>query len=218
MATLSTYRTQVRRLLHDANGNFWSDSDLNDYINEARLDLSRDSGCSRRLQNFTLTTGVEHYSYSDLPFPDSVIDIWGITVIWGNTRYSMLKMSFTQLNAQLRSYISYLSQPVAFANYGETEFYLGPPPDQAYATEVDSIIYIGDLTNDGTTDDIPLVFQTCVKYRAAYLAKLEAQDDKAAEKQLAYYWSTLKQVRAGRALRTIANPYAIGVNRSFGGN
>jgi len=50
MATLSTYLTQVQRLLHDANGVFWSDSELTDYINEARERTVRDTGCLRTLQ------------------------------------------------------------------------------------------------------------------------------------------------------------------------
>ena len=43
--TLSTYITQVRRLLHDVNANFWTDPELTDYINEARNRLVRDTGC-----------------------------------------------------------------------------------------------------------------------------------------------------------------------------
>ena len=50
MATLSSYITEVRRLLHDANGNFWSDAELTDYINDARQRVVRDTGCLRTLQ------------------------------------------------------------------------------------------------------------------------------------------------------------------------
>lgn len=50
MATLSGYITEVRRLLHDANGNFYSDSELTDYINSARERVVRDTGCLRTIQ------------------------------------------------------------------------------------------------------------------------------------------------------------------------
>lgn len=50
MATLSGYIVEVRRLLHDANGNFYSDSELTDYINSARERVVRDTGCLRTLQ------------------------------------------------------------------------------------------------------------------------------------------------------------------------
>jgi len=49
MATLSSYITQVRRLLHDANGNFYTDQQLTDYINEARERTVRDTGALREV-------------------------------------------------------------------------------------------------------------------------------------------------------------------------
>jgi hypothetical protein len=50
MATLSSYLTEVQRLLHDANAVFWSTSELTDYINDARERVARDTGCLRTLQ------------------------------------------------------------------------------------------------------------------------------------------------------------------------
>ena len=50
MATLSSYITDVQRLLHDANSVFWSTSELTDYINDARERVARDTGCLRTLQ------------------------------------------------------------------------------------------------------------------------------------------------------------------------
>jgi len=50
MATLSSYITETRRLLHDANGNFYSDPELTDYINSARKRVVRDTGCLRTIQ------------------------------------------------------------------------------------------------------------------------------------------------------------------------
>ena len=50
MSTLSTYITEVRRLLHDANSNFYTDAQLTDYINSARERVVRDTGCLRTIQ------------------------------------------------------------------------------------------------------------------------------------------------------------------------
>jgi hypothetical protein len=50
MATLSSYITEVQRLLHDANAVFWSTAELTDYINSARERVVRDTGCLRTLQ------------------------------------------------------------------------------------------------------------------------------------------------------------------------
>ena len=52
--TLSSYITSCRRLLHDAQANFWSDQELTDYINEARNRVSVDTGCTRSLQSIIL--------------------------------------------------------------------------------------------------------------------------------------------------------------------
>ena len=49
MATLSSYLTDVRYLLHDANSNFYTDSQLTTYINSARERLVRDTGCLREI-------------------------------------------------------------------------------------------------------------------------------------------------------------------------
>lgn len=50
MATLSGYITEVRRLLHDANGNFYTNEQLTAYINEGRQHTVQDTGCLRTLQ------------------------------------------------------------------------------------------------------------------------------------------------------------------------
>lgn len=47
---LSGYITEVRRLLHDANANFYTDQQLTDYINSARARTVRDTGCLRTIQ------------------------------------------------------------------------------------------------------------------------------------------------------------------------
>ena len=51
MPTLSNYLTQVEYLLHDTNNNFWTVDQLTGYINEARSQLVRDTGCLRTVQN-----------------------------------------------------------------------------------------------------------------------------------------------------------------------
>ena len=60
---LTGYLTQVQRLLHDSNAQFWSTSELTDYINSARTRLVRDTGCYRNLIGLYLSTGVEVYPF-----------------------------------------------------------------------------------------------------------------------------------------------------------
>lgn len=59
--TLASYRLECRRLLHDATGKFWSDTELNDYINDGRKRSCSDTGCLRRLVTTYLSQGFEQY-------------------------------------------------------------------------------------------------------------------------------------------------------------
>lgn len=67
MAVLSQYITEVRRLLHDAAGNFWSDSDLTAYINSARERVVRDTGCLRYIRQVNFLQNAETFNLSQLP-------------------------------------------------------------------------------------------------------------------------------------------------------
>lgn len=59
--TLATYRLECRRLLHDATGRFWSNTELNDYINAGRDRVASDTGCLRRLVTAYISEGIEQY-------------------------------------------------------------------------------------------------------------------------------------------------------------
>lgn len=59
--SLSEYLTHTRRLLHDANKNYYPDADLADYINSARRHTATDTGALRSLYNVYLTAAQEKY-------------------------------------------------------------------------------------------------------------------------------------------------------------
>jgi hypothetical protein len=61
--TPGTYEFQVYDLLHDPNGNRWTQSQIDGYINEARKQTVMDTGCLRTLQNSYVTGGVEQYTF-----------------------------------------------------------------------------------------------------------------------------------------------------------
>lgn len=63
MPALSDYIIQTRRLLHDASGQYFSDTELTDYINTARTRVVSDTGCNRVLQIVNTIIGQETYSY-----------------------------------------------------------------------------------------------------------------------------------------------------------
>ena len=80
--TLSQYITEVRRLLHDANGNFYTNSQLTDYINAARARVVRDTGCLRSIQ--TISTPCTPVAGGSTP----VILSEGLTVNTGDYVFS----------------------------------------------------------------------------------------------------------------------------------
>lgn len=84
--TLATYRLECRRLLHDATGKFWSDSELNDYINDARNRVCSDTGCLRRLITAYLSLNHEQYPIGA---------VTGATIVDGGSGYISPTVSFT---------------------------------------------------------------------------------------------------------------------------
>jgi hypothetical protein len=247
MATsnLTSYITEVQRLLHDANSNFYSTTELTDYINAARERVVRDTGCLRTLQVTTTpsapigysgnvaawtantavtigqllfnniftytvtqagTTGstspiyptgtapyppstpfvdgtaklqyagpVEIIPMASLPQGINTIDVLNVSIFWGNSRYPLSYLPWTQFNAQLRYWQNYTGRPVAFSKFGQNQIYLGPVPDQIYTVEIDTVILPTPLVSSADTDPINDPYTTPVAYYAAYKAKFKEQ-------------------------------------------
>lgn len=176
MPTLSEYITDTRRLLHDVNGNFWTDAELTSYINEGRANTVRDSGCRRVLQSHTLVYNVETIAFSALPQGSSTIDILNINLYWGDSRWPLYYMAWTDFNAQLRFWQNYTGRPIGFSMYGPKTIYIGPKPDQAYTVELDTVVLPTPLVSGSDVDtDIPDPFTEAVPYFAAHKAKYQEQ-------------------------------------------
>jgi hypothetical protein len=79
MTTLANYEVQVADLLHDPSNLIWSTTQLDRYINEARRQLTMDTGCLRSLQTAYFTQGVETYPFGQ---------ITGAAITAGGTGYT----------------------------------------------------------------------------------------------------------------------------------
>ena len=211
MTTLQDYITQTRRLLHDANANFYSDTDLTAYINTARNQLVRDTGCKRELQTSATVTNQEVYNYSSLPNGAKTLDIININLYWGNSRWPLNYLPWSQLNAQFRYWQNYYNRPIAFSTYGPQKFYLGPSPDQVYTIEVDSVVQPDDLVSLSDVDvDIVQPFQQPVPFFAAHLAKYYEQSYGESEIFKGEYQKLVGNVLSTQFTRRIPNAYASG--------
>lgn len=209
MATLQNYITQCRRLLHDANANFYSDTELTDYINEARQRLVRDTGCLRTIQSSATVISQEVYPYSGLPQTTKTLDIININVYWGTTRVPLRYLPWTNFNAQLRYWQNYTGTPIAFCVYGQSSFYLGPVPDQVYTLELDTVILPTDLVALTDTDTILDPYTAPVAFYACYKAKFQEESYGESDIFNKQYISQARGVLASIQTRRMPTPYTM---------
>lgn len=97
-------------------------------------------------------------------------EILGIALIWGSMRYPLQWRAWSVFSTIMRSWVNQQRQPAMWAVYGDTQFYLGPLPDQTYECEVDSLILPTDISGVNI-DPIPAMLQDPIKFYAAHLAK-----------------------------------------------
>ena len=206
--TLNSYVTQTQRLLHDASQNFWSTSELTDYINEARYKIAALTGCQRYLDtSLSLTVGVESYAFSTFAHPANIFDVWNITVVNSNERWSLAYMPWTEFTAFVRPWVSYQTRPTHWSKYGSNTIYVAPKPDQTYTTEIDTLEVPNTLIDNTTVEQLIYPFSDSVKYYAAYLAKKKEQSYGEAQDFMREFVRTLKEAVAASQMRRVRNIY-----------
>ena len=209
MPTLAQYISEVRRLLHDASGNYWPDSELTDYINDGRNQVVGDTGCNRVLQSTTFTAGQEAYLYTAFPKAANTIDILNVTILWGNSRIVLGQMSFSEFNPKFRTYQNLQSRPVVFAKYGQGAIYIGPIPDQTYSVELDTVCLPAALVAQTDVDVLVFPYSTPVAYYAAHKAKYKEQSYTEAQTFHQEYVSKCKAALVQTLTRSIPSLYGM---------
>ena len=208
MTTLQSYITTTRRLLHDANANFWTDQELTDYINDARNRLVRDTGVNRKIQNSNVYQNQEVYDFSSLPEGTLTLDVVNFNLYWGNSRVPLRYQPWTQFNSQLRYWQNYIGRPICYSIYGSQKIYVGPVPDQTYQIELDTIVQPIDLVNLSDVETIPLPYTQPVPYYAAGTAKYKEQSYGEAEIFKQEYLKKVQNVLATSFQRRIPDVYS----------
>jgi hypothetical protein len=130
MATLSGYITEVRRLLHDANGNFYSDSELTDYINSARERVVRDTGCLRTIQ--VTQTPLAPVASATQPVP------WAATTAVNVGEYIFSNIFIYQVTTAGVTG----TEPPSYPAYGGLY-----PPSTPFANGTAQFTYVGNVEN-----------------------------------------------------------------------
>lgn len=205
--TLALYILAVRRLLHEAVPNVYTDAQLTDYINEARNRVVGDTGCNRKLQLFSTVAGQEVNSFTALPYGASTIDVLNVTLIWGNSRIVLDYKPFTAINAQLRAWVQLQSRPVVWSQYGQGSFYVAPVPDQVYQMEIDTVVLPAPLINTTDVDILVYPYTLPVSYYAAYLAKMNEQMESESSFFYSKYIDNIKTALRSTVTRRIPSVY-----------
>lgn len=187
---LTTYNTRARRLLTDPNAQYWSDTELNDDINQARIRIAADTKCLRQLVTGVPLVGAQELypivSTVNTGTPAGVglqvIEVISVTIYWGNMRVKCQNRSFSEQDAKLRIFQNYQTRPGSLAIMGGNNVYLNPMPDQAYTSDWDVVLVPIALANDAQPEVLPVVFQPLVAWYTAHLAKFSEQSMSEADK------------------------------------
>lgn len=183
MGALDTYNARTRRLLSDGKKQFWSDQELHEHINDARIRIAGDTKCLRQLvTNIMLPPGQEVYNIvatinSGLP-PNlglNVIEVIGVTIYWGTMRVKCQNRPFTEQDAKLRMFQHYVTRPGSLAMMGANTVYLNPVPDHPYNSDWDVVLVPTPLGTSSDLEVLPVVYQRLVPWFAAHLAKYTEQ-------------------------------------------
>lgn len=219
MGALSTYATQTQDLLHDPTNQFWSQTQITNYVNEARNRVAQDTKCLRQLVgqstgiSLNLIPGQDFYTpqtFLPAPLGANLVDVMGISIWWGTNRIKLNYYAYTKFDAWLRRYSTNRQRPVAFTRMGANNIVIGPPADQAYPTDWDVAVIPPALVSDSTPETIPVPFQEPVQYYAAHKAKWAEQAQGEAMLFLQRYSAVLAWCLRGYQTRIIPNPYRIG--------
>lgn len=208
-ATLQEYLTEVRFLLHDATGAFYTDAELTTCINIARDRLARDTGCLRQLQADATVISQEVYTFATLPNGANTFDVLNINLYWGNTRVPLRYLPWTQFNAELRFWQNYVGRPIAFSLYASSRsYYISPVPDQVYAIELDTTVVPAAMANLQDIDTIQNTWTSPIAFYAAHQAKYKEQAYGESEIFKQEYINKARNVLSTNYTRRMPNPYS----------
>lgn len=150
--------------------------------------------------------GVTATATASVPRYDT-LDTLNITVMWGSQRVILSRMSFTQLQSTVRSWMGYTQRPCYCANYGQNKWYIGPIPDQFYISEWDTILIPPNLVNLTDVSVIQYPFSECVGFYAAHTAKFQEQSYAESQKFLEVYTAKMLYSRRSVMMRMLPSAY-----------
>jgi len=160
------------------------------------------------MAGLTYVGNCENIYYAAMPSGDRTLDIININLYWGNTRVPLDYLAWSDFNVRLRFWQNYIGRPLAFSNYGQSNIYIGPIPDEAYQLEIDTVILPLPLVTSNEEDTIKDPYTSSIKFYAAYLAKYYEQSYGEAEIYKQEYNKQTASVLTSVFTRRIPTPYS----------
>ncbi len=160
--TLKGLRTRTRDILNESAAAFWTDTELNGYINEGIRDIASLTGCIQNIDTATTSASTRTVSYTGY-------DIENIEYkpASGN------RESLIQIDPLKDGHVQLDGTDPQYFWKGKGVFGIEPVPDGTYNLDVYVQDYPTDLTVDSQIPEIPMAFRPLVILYALYRAYMK---------------------------------------------
>lgn len=172
LSTLAEVRTEVRALLNEATASFWSDTQIDEWIAQACLDISVKTHCVETTGTVTLVQGTVEYALPTTFANPTVSDTEARVISMYGAYLSNVGMLRVRPTVWAREQPTTQTTPYMVTHWGQRVF-VQPPPSAA------GTLNLLVAVNSDTVADIPMAFRDLILPRALYRAKL--RDRKYAE-------------------------------------
>ena len=176
---LGELRTSMRNLLNEATPGFWSNAQLDAYINLAQTRVNSIISSTRQDYFTTITTFQTVAGTRSYAFPTSCKYIRRIEIYDTADANNIIKideLKFPRLEANGDWLFTKNAQPKRYVITG-TQFDLLPIPDSVYDMRVYYDMLPNPLSIDVDTPTIPADFHDMIVFWACLLAKKQNEDD-----------------------------------------
>lgn len=190
-------RATIRQLLGETTQTFWLDTMINQWIEDAQLDIVYRTKCKRRTGFITPVAGVIEYVIS--AYISDILDIGGPLRIYDTTnaqwREKMEGVTQDYMDCEYNGWesVTVTGEPTMYwYDIEQDRIWIYEPPSAQYASsnglKVPYIVKPTAIANDNLSPDIPeVLFPAIIEFCLARGMDSRGYSDIAAQKLQAYY-------------------------------
>ena len=190
--TLASTVTEIRALINEDVADYWSDSEIQNWIKEGVLDWCAKSLLYMRHDTITLATDTQEYTASGSSYISNALR----TLHADYEGRALQRISYEQINKHNARALGGDDEPYFFFDHynGTTlTFYIGPTPTATYNSETVNVVF-ACRTDDITA--IPWEYQPTVFLYAAHKAKFK---ERQYQEAYLYYQQYINNIVFSRA-------------------